>query len=107
MIRLAKAMRAERPATNEMEPEEFAREVRRLAIETYKGLTYPDFPGEELARLRHRSRALLRHSRTSRSIEMTKWLNSVNRAIDVRLRYENKVALAKRTKRRRRSQRKF
>jgi hypothetical protein len=91
MIRLAKGMCAERPATGEMEPEEFAREVRRLAIDTYKGLTYPDVPGDELARLKLRANALFHHSRASRAIEMTRWLRSVNRAIDVRMKYEGKV----------------
>jgi hypothetical protein len=91
MIRLAKAMCAERPATYEMEPEEFAGEVRRLAIDAYKGLTYPDVPRDELARLKLRSNALFRQSRASKAIEMTKWLCSVSRAIDVRLQYEKKV----------------
>jgi hypothetical protein len=91
MIRLASATSAERPATDKMEPAEFAREVRRLAIDAYKALTYPDVSGDELARLKHRSQALLGQIRASRAIEMTKWLCSVNRAIDVRLRYENKV----------------
>ena len=91
MIRLAKAVAFERTGADEMGPEEFAREVRRLAIDAYRGLTYPDVPPDKLARLKHRSQALLGQIRGIRAIEMTKWLCSVSRAIDVRLRYENKV----------------
>ena len=96
MIRLAKAMGAKQTGIDEMDPAEFAREVRRLAIDAYKALTNPDFPEDGLTRLKHRSHALLCQTRVPRAIEMTRWLCSVNRAIDARLGYEGKVATSKR-----------
>jgi hypothetical protein len=91
MIRLANTVAFERSGAHEMEPEEFAREVRRLAVDAYRGLTYPDVPRDVLARLKRRSQVLLDQIRESGAIEMTRWLCSVDRAIDVRLRYEDKV----------------
>jgi hypothetical protein len=79
-------------------PERFARDVRRLAIEAYKALTYPDVPQAELDGLKGRALELVSQTQVPRSPEMTRWLRNVGRAIDVRLEYDTKVSTGLRRK---------
>jgi hypothetical protein len=79
-------------------PERFAREVRRLAIDAYKGLTYPHVPQAELDGLKRRASELFGQTEVPRSAEMTRWLRNIGRAIDVRLKYDTKVSPSPRRK---------
>ena len=91
MLELSPGCCREETDPDALEPEEFAREVRRLAIDAYRALTYPAGPHAELTRLNHRSTGLLCQTRVPRSIDMTKWLCGIQCAIDARLRYQEKV----------------
>jgi hypothetical protein len=95
MLELAPGCCREKTDRDALEPEEFAREVRRLAIEAYRALTYPEIPDAELTRLKRRSEGLICQTQVPRAIDMTKWLCGVHRAIDVRLRYQEKADPAK------------
>jgi hypothetical protein len=81
----------ERADSDAFTPEEFAREVRRLAIDAYRALTYPDVQRAELDALKGRASDLVSLTQVPRSPEMTRWLRNIGRAIDVRLRYDKKV----------------
>ena len=91
MIELAPGCCREKTDPDALDPEEFAREVRGLAIDAYRALTYPDVSDAELTRLKRRSEGLLRETQVPRASEITQWLCSVHRAIDLRLRYQENV----------------
>jgi hypothetical protein len=64
---------------------QFARAIRRLAIETHEILNRPDAATGELNGLRWRLELLLRVARGSRLTEIERWLRSARRALDARL----------------------
>jgi hypothetical protein len=92
MIRIVPEGSCEPVDPNDRDPQDFAREVRRLAIDAYKALTYPDVADYALADLKLRSADLIRLSHAPRGSEITKWLRSIDRAIETRLQYEEKVS---------------
>jgi hypothetical protein len=76
---------AERADPEKLDPDEFARGIRRLAIETYRALNRPDTPVEELTTLNRQFEALLNQSQELPAAEITRWLRNAMRAIDARL----------------------
>jgi hypothetical protein len=59
MIELAPECCREKPDPEAFGAEEFARDIRRLAIDAYRALTYPDVPDADLTRLKRQSEGLL------------------------------------------------
>jgi hypothetical protein len=72
-----------------MDAWQFARSIRRLAVDAYRALRRPDASDDELPELRRRSEVLLRAARGSRQAEIRRWLWSVHRALDAARRPES------------------
>jgi hypothetical protein len=68
-----------------LDAEELAREIRRLAIDAHRTLNRPEARSGELVELRHRLRGLLRVVQGSRLTAIELWLWSAHRAVDARL----------------------
>jgi hypothetical protein len=66
----------------DMDAEQFAWAIRRLAVDAHGALQRPDAPDGELLELRRRSEVLLRAARGSRQAEIRRWLRSAHRALD-------------------------
>jgi hypothetical protein len=65
-----------------MDAEQFARAIRRLAVDAHRALHRPDASDGELLALRRWSEILLRAARVSRQAEIHRWLRSIHRALD-------------------------
>jgi hypothetical protein len=65
-----------------MDAGQFARAIRRLAVDAHRALQRPDASDGELLELRRRSEVLLRAARGSRLAEIRRWLRSARRALD-------------------------
>ena len=68
-----------------LDPEELARLIRRLAIETHRALKCPEISVDELTSLYRQAEALLDHTQEQRAAELHRWLRNAIRAIDARL----------------------
>jgi hypothetical protein len=68
-----------------LEPDEFGREIRRLAIDASRGLGRPDTSVDELTSLKRRFDDLLDRGQQVRASEINRWLRSGKRKIEVRL----------------------
>ena len=64
---------------------QFARAIRRLAIETHEILNRLDATTGELVRMRRRSWELLHGARASQLSEIERWLRSAVRTLDAKL----------------------
>lgn len=75
----------EQSDSGRLDPADFAREIRQLALDTYRGLTCPDSSVDELSALQRRFEDLLRQTQEPRTAELNRWLRSGDRAICARL----------------------
>ena len=93
MAVLASGLCSERRVPDRLEPDEFAREIRRLAIDAWRGLTRTDTSVDELTSLKCRFEDLLRQRQGARVAEINRWLRNGKRAIDARLHLNPKEGL--------------
>ena len=68
-----------------LDVQQFARTIRRLAIETHEILKRKDATIGELAELRRRFKVILRAARGWHLTEIERWLRSADRTLDARL----------------------
>jgi hypothetical protein len=65
-----------------MDAGQFARAIRRLAVDAHRALQRPGASDGELRELQRRSEVLLRAARVSRKAAIRRWLRSAHRALD-------------------------
>jgi hypothetical protein len=65
-----------------MDAGQFARALRRLAVDAHRALRCPDASDGELLELRWRSEVLLRAAPGARQAEIRRWLRSAHRALN-------------------------
>jgi hypothetical protein len=68
-----------------LDTEQLARSIRRLAIAAHAILRRPDAPRGELVDLRRQLKELLREARGGQLAEIERWLRSAVRMLDARL----------------------
>jgi hypothetical protein len=68
--------------TDGMDAGQFAHAIRRLAVDVHRALRHPDASDDKLLELRGRFELLLRAARGSRHVEICRWLQSAQRALD-------------------------
>ncbi|HZW34010.1 MAG TPA: hypothetical protein VFF52_25020 [Isosphaeraceae bacterium] len=90
-LRVGADQRRSQPET--FDAGEFARSIRRLAIEAHEILNRPDAVTAELVELRRRLRGHLRAARSLQLAAIERWLWSAHRALDARLLSSLVVAL--------------
>jgi hypothetical protein len=84
---------SERRVPDRLEADEFAREIRRLAIDSWRGLTRPDPSIDELSSLKGRFDDLLDRTQAPREAEINRWLLNGKRTINDRLSPDPTTAL--------------
>jgi hypothetical protein len=70
-----------RPISGRLDPDEFAREIRQLAIDVHRSLTRPDTTDDQLTGLKRRFEDLLDQTHGPRAAEINSWLCSGHRMI--------------------------
>jgi hypothetical protein len=68
-----------------LDPDEFARELRQLAMDTWRGLKVADTSFSELDSLNNRVEFLLRQTSEPPATEIKTWLRNAKRVIGARL----------------------
>jgi hypothetical protein len=79
--------------TGSLDPNDIAREIRQLAMDSWQGLRSPNTAVEALTRLKHRFEELLSQTQGARAAEVNKWLQSGLLAIDARLHHHPSAGL--------------
>jgi hypothetical protein len=67
-------MRAERSALSSRDPDDLARKIRQLAMDTWQGLSHPNPAVEVLASLKHRYEELISQTQEPRAAQINRWL---------------------------------
>jgi hypothetical protein len=75
----------ERTYTDGLDPDDLAREIRQLAMDTFRGLSCPDASIDELTSLKRRFEDLLQQTQEPQAAKINRWLRGGNRAIGARL----------------------
>jgi hypothetical protein len=69
-----------------LEPQDFAKEIRCLAIDAHRALTHPETATEELINTQQRFEAILSRTPQPLTAQANRWLRSILRAFHARLR---------------------
>ena len=86
-------MCAERRAPSSRDPDDLARELRQLAMDTWQGLIRPNTEVEALKSLKHRFEELLSQTQEPRAAEINRWLRKGILVIDGRLHPDRSAGL--------------
>jgi len=68
-----------------LEPQDFAKEVRSLAIDAHRALTHPETATEELINTKRRFEAILSRTPQPFTSQANRWLRSILQAVHARL----------------------
>src|SRR5262245_63747415 len=68
-----------------LEPQDFAKEIRSLAIDAHRALTHPETATEELINTKRRFEAILSRTPQPLTAQANRWLCSIVQAFHARL----------------------